>query len=115
MAGVKGKSGGSRANTGGARPGAGRKPNPPVLLELEGTHDDPRKFLLDVMNDRNSDARLRVDAAKSLMAYTHRRVAEVGKKADQQVAARKASTGRFAATAPPLHIVRKAPECARKD
>jgi hypothetical protein len=34
MAGVKGRSGGPRQNSGGARPGAGRKPSAPLLLDV---------------------------------------------------------------------------------
>lgn len=100
MAGVKGKSGGSRPNTGGARPGAGRKPKESPIIEVpEG--EDPKRFLLAVMNDNGEDARLRIDAAKALMPYMHQKVGEGGKKEERQDAAKKAGAGRFAASAPP--------------
>lgn len=93
MAGVKGKSGG-------ARPGAGRKPNPPAIIDLAATYDDPEKFLRAVMNDSMTDAKLRIDAAKALMPYVHPRKGEGGKKEAIGEAAKKVA-GRFSASAPP--------------
>lgn len=93
MAGVKGKSGG-------ARPGAGRKPNPPAIIDLAATYDDPEKFLRAVMNDAMTDAKLRVDAAKALMPYVHPRKGEGGKKDAQDAAAKKVAS-RFSSAPPP--------------
>lgn len=93
MAGVKGKSGG-------AREGAGRKPNPPTIIDLAATYDDPEKFLRAVMNDTMTDAKLRVDAAKALMPYIHARKGEGGKKEAKDAAAKQVA-GRFSASAPP--------------
>lgn len=51
MAGVKGKSGGPRKNSGGARPGAGRKPAKPIEIQpetakvVDGEPMDPRPTL----------------------------------------------------------------------
>ena len=100
MAGVKGKSGGARPNSGGARPGSGRKPKESPIIEVpEG--EDPKRFLLAVMNDNGEDARLRIDAAKALMPYMHQKVGEVGKKEERAEAAKKVSGGRFGAAQPP--------------
>jgi phage terminase small subunit len=93
MAGVKGRSGG-------ARPGAGRKPNEPEILMVAGGHDDPLQFLIDVMNDVSADAKLRVDAAKALMPFKHQKLGEGGKKEQKQKDAEKVA-GRFSAAAPP--------------
>lgn len=93
MAGVKGRSGG-------ARPGAGRPPKEPEMLDVIGMFDDPEKFLRAVMNDVGADAKLRVDAAKALMPYTHVRKGEGGKKEQQAEAAKKVAS-KFAAAAPP--------------
>lgn len=104
MAGVKGKSGGARPNTGGVRPGAGRKPKPPQKLSV-GAHDDPEAFLRAAMNDGSLDARLRIDAAKGLMPYTHAKLGEGGKKTERQKAAHAAGRGKFAPAAAPRLVV----------
>lgn len=105
MAGVKGRSGGKRPNTGGARPGAGRKPNPPIEISVIGEHEDPKVFLLAVMNDTTLDGKVRLDAAKALMPYVHQRLAEGGKKDARHDAARKVSKGKFAPAAAPRLVV----------
>lgn len=94
---------------GGARPGSGRKPKPKEaeMLDLSSvmadalTHKDPKAFLLAVMNDGMSDAKLRVDAAKALMPFMHQKKGEGGIKDAQQDAAKKAGAGKFGASAPP--------------
>lgn len=73
MAGVKGRSGGPRANSGGARPGAGRplgSRNKPVLLpdDLPVT-EDPKAWLFALMSHTGVPIRRRVAAAKVLLAY----------------------------------------------
>lgn len=93
MAGVKGRSGGARS-------GAGRKPKPPTILQLAATYDDPAKFLAAVMNDSETDLKIRTDAAKALMPYKHQKLGEGGKKEQKQAAAEKVA-GRFSASAPP--------------
>lgn len=98
MAGVKGRSGG-------ARPGAGRKPAPPVLLEA--SEPDPIAFLEGIVSDPSIDAKLRVDAAKALLPYKHAKIGEQGKKAARQEAAESVTKGgRFAATPPPTQLRR---------
>ena len=96
--------------------GAGRKPAPPPtifgdqpsgesVLTAALTHKDPLTFLLAVMNDGASDARLRVDAAKAALPFTHHKLGEGGKKDEQADKAKKAGAGKFAASAPPLKLV----------
>lgn len=64
-------------------------------------HSDPKDFLLAVMNDFGSDAKLRVDAAKALMPFLHPRKGESGKKDSAKEAAEKAASGRFGVRQPP--------------
>ena len=115
MAGIKGKSGGARPgsggarpNSGGARPGAGRKKKEPPVIKVAAT-EDPKVFLLSVMNAQDMDARMRLDAAKSLMPFMHVKLGEGGKKDEKNRAAKSAaSSGRFAPSAPPkLAVVGK--------
>ena len=94
MAGVKGRSGG-------ARPNSGPKPKEPVYLTLSTVYEEPDKFLKAVMNDSGTDAKLRVDAAKALLSAQVRRAENGGKKQEQADAAKKAAGGKFAAAAPP--------------
>ncbi len=103
MAGKPGRSGGSRPNTGGARPGAGRKPTPPTYMDIAPT-SDPLIWLTSVMQDDSADMKLRLDAAKAIMPFVHNR-AELGKKDLAAAAAKKASSGRFGPSAPPLRVV----------
>ena len=99
MAGVKGKSGGARPNTGGARAGAGRKKKEAPVVEFSA-NGDPKKFLVELMNDPAVDVRIRSDAAKALMPFVHQKLGEGGKKEERQEAAKKVA-GRFAQSAPP--------------
>jgi phage terminase small subunit len=108
MAGVKGRSGGARPNTGGWRPGAGRPPNPPVICEEVKPSEDPRLVLLEVMNNTALDMKLRLDAAKALMPYMHSRKGEGGKKGERKAAAQVAAMGRFAPADKPRLIVNNA-------
>ena len=98
MSGMKGRSGG-------ARPGAGRKKKPPVLLTNEPPakdgEPDSLRVLRAVANDASIDIRLRIDAAKALAPYEAMRKGEGGKKEQRQDAAKKVGTGRFAPAAPP--------------
>lgn len=99
MAGVKGKSGG-------ARPGAGRKPAAPILSESPSLlTKDSMAFLVAVMNDVETDMKVRTDAAKALLAFQHRKPGEAGKKDERAEAAKRVSGGKFAAAAPPKLVV----------
>jgi phage terminase small subunit len=66
--------------------------------------DSPLDFLKAVYNDPSQDLRVRVRAAVAAAQYTHRKIGESGKKEEQQGAAEKAATGRFAASAPPKRL-----------
>lgn len=76
MAGIKGKSGGARANAGGARRGAGRKKDPRTIARNEAARllpycADPLAWLLALMCDARQDLHLRIDAARALLPYCH--------------------------------------------
>lgn len=107
MAGKKGRSGGPRENSGGARPGAGRPPKEPVLnmSELLLT-SDPQKFLQGVMNDQETDIKLRVDAAKALMPYQYPKKAGGIKDQKQAAAERVVGAGKFGPGQAPMRLVK---------
>lgn len=97
MPGVKGKSGG-------ARPGAGRKPKPkPETQRLPET--DMLTMLQNVALGYVEATPLQVRAAIAAVQYTHAKKGEGGKKDEAADRAKKASTGKFAASAPPKLIV----------
>lgn len=92
MAGVKGKSGG-------ARPGAGRKPKPEPETVVVGQRD-PLAFLLDVMQGLVEVTPAQLRAAVAAAQYVHAKK-EGGKKDEQADKAKKAGAGKFAAAQPP--------------
>lgn len=70
-------------------------------------HSDPLVFLKAAMNDPELDPKLRIDAAKAMLPFTHKKLGEGGKKEEKQDAAQKVG-GRFSAPPPPpLKIVGK--------
>lgn len=91
---------GKPGRSGGARPGAGRPPKEPDILQVAATYDDPLKFLKAVMNDASTDAKMRVDAAKAMLPYVHQKLGEGGKKEAKQDAAEKVAA-RFTSAPPP--------------
>ncbi len=118
MAGVKGRSGG-------ARPGAGRKPK--VVTRREQHQEiaaeqkvaeqkqaadaaaataaslgitDPRDFLLAAMLSKFPASPAQMDAAKALLPYFHPKMGETGKKDERNEAATKVG-GVYARSAPP--------------
>lgn len=96
----KGKWGGSRPNTGGARPGAGRKPKPkPEIVQIPAC--DMLKLLQDVALGRVDASALQVRAAIAAVQYTHTKRGDGGKKDEVADAAKKAASGRFGSGAPP--------------
>ncbi|WP_321920052.1 hypothetical protein [Paraburkholderia tropica] len=103
MAGVKGRSGGPRANSGGARPGAGRpkksKPAPAPLDER-----DMLQLLQDIALGRVDATPIQVRAAVAAVQYTHHKKGEGGKKDEQADAARKAAN-KFASMPPPARLI----------
>lgn len=94
MAGIKGKSGGARVNSGGARPGAGRKPKAAKPL-IETPDCDMLKMLQDVALGRVEASAIQVRAAIAAVQYTHTKKSDGGKKEEKQAAAEKAATGKF--------------------
>ena len=97
MAGVKGRSGGPRANAGGARPGAGRKPKEPAA----STHEDPLEYLRAVWMGHVDANMAQVSAAKAALPFVHQKLGETGKKEQKADAAKDAVKGRFAPKAAP--------------
>jgi len=76
-----------------------------IGLKALGLTSDPRAVLVAIMNDTREEPKLRLEAAKALMPFTHGKVAEQGKKGAKQEAANKAATGgRFAPPPPPTHL-----------
>ena len=103
MAGVKGRSGG-------ARPGAGRKPRPATVIPQEPPKQgvgveqfDPRPSLELVARGLMEVSPAQLQALKALLPYTHQKMGEGGKKEKRQEAAGKVAgkAGRFSAAAPP--------------
>jgi len=76
-----------------------------IGLKSLGLTSDPRAVLVAIMNDSLEEPKLRLEAAKALMPFTHGKIAEQGKKGAKQEAANKAATGgRFAPPPPPTHL-----------
>lgn len=98
---------GQPGRSGGARPGAGRKPKPkPEEAQLPATEgQDPLDFLLSVQNDPAASAALRVRAAIAAAQYVHTKRHDGGKKEAAADAASKAARGKFAARTAPKLIV----------
>jgi phage terminase small subunit len=82
-----------------AAPTAGQKASlPPTqvddAIEIPPTAD-PVEFLTKVMNEPAADLRIRVDAAKAMLPFKHKKLGEGGKKDEKDAAAKKAGSGRF--------------------
>ncbi|AIO66964.1 hypothetical protein DM82_1134 [Burkholderia oklahomensis] len=77
-------------------------PQKPASFDLDAMTNftDPKAFLLAAMNDSRTEPKLRIDAAKALMPFVHKKLGEGGKKEQSAEAAKKAA-GRFAPAAPP--------------
>ena len=76
---------------------SGREINLPDLSQM---YSDPKDFLVALMNDTAEDVKLRLDAAKALMPFTHQKKGEGGKKEQRNEAAKKVAS-RFSPSAPP--------------
>jgi phage terminase small subunit len=63
-------------------------------------YSDPKAYLLMAMNDPAMPPKERVNAAKALLPFMHKRLGEGGKKEEKDAAA-KGVASRFAAAAPP--------------
>ena len=66
-------------------------------------HSDPKAFLLAAMNDIGLEPKQRIEAAKALMPFVHKKLGEGGKKEQTDEEAKKVA-GRFASAAPPKLI-----------
>lgn len=73
------------------------------LPDLSQMFSDPKEFLRALMNDPGEDMKLRLDAAKVLMPFTHERKGEASKKVSRNEAARQAAN-RFAVPEPPRRV-----------
>jgi phage terminase small subunit len=62
---------------------------------------DPVEFLTKVMNEPAADLRLRIDAAKAMLPFKHKKLGEGGKKELKDSEAKAAGAGKFSPTAPP--------------
>ncbi len=97
---------------GGARKGAGRLAGGQNRATREANEaarslpqtNDPVAWLTALMTDSNQGVRLRIEAAKALLPYVHAKKAG-GVKDQKQDAAKKAGTGRFAGSMPPVRLV----------
>ncbi len=67
---------------------------------------DPLEFMRQVVADSCEDPKLRLEAAKALAPYLHAKKGEMGKKEGKMADAEKVSKGKFAASAPPLRMVK---------
>ena len=85
MAGKKGCSGGARQNSGGARPGAGRKAQPkkpPVKIDADGK--DMLALLQQIALGHIDATTTQVRAAIAAVQYTHSKKGEGSKRADEE-------------------------------
>lgn len=100
MVGVKGRSGG-------ARPGAGRKPKPkePPKAPVVVASRDPLEFLLDVMQGVIEPTREQLRAAIAATQYKHPKKGDAGKKDVAAEKAKAVAAGKFGASQPPRLIV----------
>ncbi|KAB0332358.1 terminase small subunit [Janthinobacterium sp. PLB04] len=80
-------------------------PRPTFDLNRALQHTDPKTFLMAAMNDIALGEKLRIDAAKALMPFVHKKPGEIGKKEEKLDAAQKAAGGRFGAPPPPPRLV----------
>ncbi len=62
---------------------------------IPAANGDPLQFMRDMMSDEMADPKLRLDAAKSLAAFTVAKPGEKGKKEEKSEAAKQASKGKF--------------------
>jgi len=84
-----------------AGPRASPAPGPgDDAIEIPPT-EDPVEFLTKVMNEPAADLRLRIDAAKAMLPFKHKKLGEGGKKDLKADAAKTAGGGKFSPTAPP--------------
>lgn len=83
---------------------AGRDKIPDSVIATMPFFEDPAEMLRYAMNDRMLDPKTRLDAAKALLPYQHKKLGETGKKEDQGEAAKGAARGKFSPAAPPPQL-----------
>lgn len=93
----------SAEEKGGPAPASALRPAFDLTQAMQ--HSDPMAFLTAAMNNDKLDPKLRIDAAKAMLPFTHKKLGEGGKKEEKQSAAAKVSTGRFSSGKPPLRVV----------
>lgn len=82
------------------KPPGGEVASNPFDMSRALQYSDPRSFLLATMNDPLTEDKLRVDAAKALMPFMHKKLGEGGKKDARDEEAKKVAS-RFPVAAPP--------------
>src|SRR5438067_1515517 len=118
--------GGPRPNSGGIRPGAGRKSRPARDCTDDVLADElrrrgwavsrsdaaaladltPKAYAYTVLKDPTASEKRRDWACAQLMAYEHPKMGEAGKKEAKAIAAEKvAATGKFVTGSPPPKLV----------
>ena len=100
MAGVKGKSGGPRPNSGGTRAGAGRKPKAVPAKSANAApmrvaETDMLKLLQDVALGYVDASTIQVRAAIAAVQYTHTKKGDGGKKEAEADKAKAAAAGKY--------------------
>ncbi|MBI3150064.1 MAG: hypothetical protein HYZ17_16290 [Betaproteobacteria bacterium] len=110
MAGVKGKSGGPRPNSGGKRAGAGRKPKAKATESanqpgVPAPAENPLAFLLSVQNNMQAPLKDRIRASVAAAQYLHLKKGDGGIKDDRKDAAKKAGGGKFGPRKAPTLVV----------
>lgn len=103
---------GKPGRSGGARPGAGRKPKAvtvvtPTAAEIDGEPFDPRPTLELIAMGHMEVSAQQYKALVALLPLLHARKGDGGKKDERAAAAKKASAGRFNAAPAPLKLVGK--------
>lgn len=109
MAGVKGRSGGPRANSGGARAGAGRPKKAqqePVVIAAPANEADMLALLKQIALGHVDATQIQVRAAIAAVQYTHAKKGESsGKKEQGEAAAKAAASGKFGVRQGPRLVV----------
>jgi hypothetical protein len=78
-----------------------------IQAEAQAENLTPLEFMLKVMNNPNEDKDLRARMAVSAAPFCHaRKVESTGKKSAAEERAKRASSGKFSPSKPPLRIVK---------
>ena len=92
------------------KPKKAEKAKPGVDIPAEETpildNDTPLEYILKVMNDTSKDTNTRLKAASLAAPFIHSRKGEGNKKEERGDKAKAAGTGKFAASPPPLRVIK---------